>query len=627
MTRTLHHRGPDHAGQWVDADAGIALGHQRLAVLDLSAAGHQPMLSACGRYVMVFNGEIYNHLGIRSELQQASTVRAWRGHSDTETVLAAIETWGIEATLSRLAGMFAFALWDRHERILTLVRDRMGEKPLYYGWQGPVFLFGSELKALRAHPDFRAPVDRDVLAQYLLHGYIRAPATIHAGVFQLSPGTFLRLTARDTPGTLPPAAAYWSLGEVVERGRARPFAGSEQDAVLELESELSRCIAQQRVADVPVGAFLSGGMDSSLVVALMQAQASGPVRTFTIGFREPQYNEADFAAQVARHLGTDHTEAYVTPAEAMAVIPTLPRIYDEPFGDSSAIATILVSRIARREVTASLSGDGGDELFAGYSRYRRTSEAWSLLRRVPYPLRSVASLGLRALYQHRGGSLTAWKASRLALYLAARTAADCYAANVSQGGGSEQLVIGGHATRGARAPQLTAGDEDSYSSMMYADCLTYLPDDILVKVDRAAMSASLESRVPMLDHRLVEFAWRLPFSLKVRAGQGKWLLRQLLRKYLPDSLLQRPKMGFGVPVGEWIRGPLREWAEELLDEPRLRADGFLHAPLVRAKWRRYLQGASLEGDGIWHLLMFQAWLAHAQSGAGARAWSAPQRVA
>ena len=628
MAASLHHRGPDDAGRWLDTAAGVALGHQRLSVLDLSPSGHQPMLSASARYVVVFNGEIYNHLDIRRELEQSGTPPTWRGHSDTETLLGAIEAWGVETALGKTAGMFVFAVWDRRERVLTLARDRMGEKPLYYGWQGQVFLFGSELKALRAHPEFRAPVDRDVLAQYLLNGYIRAPRTIYAGIAQLEPGTFLQLTARQPPPTPPPARAYWRLAEVVARGQACPFEGSDQDAVRELESQLSRCISQQSVADVPVGAFLSGGVDSSVVVALMQAQATRPVKTFTIGFHESEYNEAGYAAAVARHLGTDHTEVYVTHAEAMAVIPELPSTYDEPFGDSSAIATVLVSRMARRHVTVSLSGDGGDELFGGYARYRRTDHAWSLLRHTPYAMRNAVSRGLRALYRRPGASFAAWKARRLALYLAAKSAADCYVVNLSQGAGTEGLVLGGRpAVVDRREPGVV--DNDSYSSMMYADCLTYLPDDILVKVDRAAMSASLESRVPMLDHRFVEFAWGLPFALKVRDGREKWLLKALLRRYLPDSLISRPKMGFGVPVGAWIRGPLREWAEDLLGEQRLRADGFLDPTLVRAKWQRHLRGASFETDSIWHVLMFQAWLASARrdSNEALRSVRASQRVA
>jgi asparagine synthase (glutamine-hydrolysing) len=492
---------------------------------------------------------------------------------------------------------------------LILARDRAGEKPLYYGWQDGALYFGSELKVLCANPNFRAEIDRDVLAQYLRRGYVQAPNTIYRGIFKLPVASYLRLSADGKPGGLPDATPYWSLAETVAQGAATPFGGTDSEAVACLESQLMRSVALQSVADVPLGAFLSGGIDSSLVVAMMQAQAVQPVRTFTIGFSEDSHNEAILAQRVARHLGTNHTELYVTANEAMTVIPSLPLLYDEPFGDSSAIPTILVSRLARQEVTVSLSGDGGDELFGGYSRYARTHRAWSALRPVPRWARSGAAYGINALFGERSTSEIAWKARRLALYLQANGAAACYQTNISQFGDSPDLVVGasGRSSKYELAKPAFA-PRDSYGDMMYADFMEYLPDDILVKIDRASMSVSLECRVPMLDHRIIEFAWSLPFRMKVRGGQTKWLLKQLLRKYVPDVLIDRPKMGFGVPVAEWIRGPLRDWAETLLSEDRLREEGYLNPIAVRNIWRRHLARASKEGDGLWHILMFQAWL-------------------
>jgi asparagine synthase (glutamine-hydrolysing) len=595
-------------GIWLDSDAGIAFGHRRLAVLELSPAGQQPMLSASGRFVLIFNGEIYNHLEMRMALAQAGESVVWRGHSDTESLLACVDAWGVEETLKKAAGMFSLALWDRRERVVILARDRAGEKPLYYGWQHGAFMFGSELKALRANPNFHAEIDRNVLAQYMRRGFIEAPQTIYRGIFKLPPASYLRLSADGQPGALPDATAYWSLADAVAQGSARPFTGTDSEAIACLESQLMRSVALQSVADVPLGAFLSGGIDSSVVVAMMQAQAAQPVRTFTIGFSEDSHNEARHAQRVARHLGTNHTEMYVTSNDAMAVIPSLPSLYDEPFGDSSAIPTILVSRLARREVTVSLSGDGGDELFGGYSRYARTRRAWSLMRPIPRWLRGAAAQGIKALFAERTSGV-ACKARRLALYLRANSAAACYQTNVSQFGDSPGLVVGAERTshRSDRtAPNLVS--HGPYSEMMYTDFATYLPDDILVKVDRASMSVSLECRVPMLDHRLVEFAWTLPFHMKVREGQTKWLLRQVLRRHVPDALIDRPKMGFGVPVAEWIRGPLRDWAEGLLSDDRLRQEGFLNPIVVGDVWRRHLARASNEGDGLWHILMFQAWL-------------------
>jgi asparagine synthase (glutamine-hydrolysing) len=611
MSAKLSHRGPDNSGNWVDAAAGIALGHRRLSILDLSPAGHQPMVSASGRYVIVFNGEIYNHSDVREELDQLDSPPQWRGHADTEILLSAFERWGVEASLKRTVGMFALALWDRKERILTLARDRVGEKPLYYGWQGDVVLFGSELKALRAHPAFRSGIDRGVLATYFRRGYITAPHSIYQGIFKLLPGTYLQFSGREQCGVVPRPRTYWSLREVATRGLAEPFVGSDAEAVSRLDSALLRAVADQCIADVPLGAFLSGGVDSSTIVALMQAQSSNPVKTFTIGFHEDDYNEADHARSVARQLGTDHTDLYVTAEEAREVIPRLASIYDEPFGDSSAIPTFLVSQLARRQVTVALSGDGGDEVFGGYARYQRTHDIWSLMGRVPYIARKTVSLGVSAL--SRRGSIGAGrsKAARLARYLCAENAAAIYQAQMIQRHNAHELVMIDEDLSREFETDANFPGKGLYSTMMYTDTLTYLPDDILVKVDRASMAVGLEVRVPILDHRVLEFAWAVPLSLKVRGRTGKWLLKEVLRRYLPDPLLDRRKMGFGVPVGEWVRGPLREWAESLLSDDRLRREGLLNPRLAREEWQNHLAGDSTGSDSLWHLLAFQAWLANA----------------
>jgi asparagine synthase (glutamine-hydrolysing) len=608
LAETLLHRGPDDAGTWVDGEAGIALGHRRLAILDLSAAGHQPMISASGRYVIVFNGEIYNHLEIRKEIEARDSPCPWRGHSDTETLLASFDSWGIEPTLRKAVGMFAFALWDRQNRVLTLARDRIGEKPLYYGSQGDIFLFGSELKALRAHPDFRPEIDRNVLVDYMRRGYIAAPNSIYRNVFKLLPGTYLQLSPRHLPGTLPNAKAYWSLRAVAESGLSKPFEGSDAEAVAQLEGHLMHALSLQSIADVSLGAFLSGGIDSSTVVALMQAGSSLAVKTFTLGFCESDYQEAQHAKSVARHLGTDHTEMYVTAREALEVIPKLSDMYDEPFGDSSAIPTFLVSQLARGHVTVSLSGDGGDELFGGYTRYQRTDDIWRAIRRIPYCARKAVSWGISALSRHVNGSSLGWKANRLALYLSARKGEDCYHTQILHRQDASGLVVGIDRASSACGPLTAALSQGHlFSDMMYSDAATYLPDDILTKVDRASMAVSLEVRVPMLDHRVIEFAWRLPFKMKVRNRESKWLLRQVLQKYVPRSMMDRPKMGFGIPIGQWLRGPLRDWAEDLLAEDRLSRDGLLDPHLVRAQWLRHIGGIPVEVDSLWHVLAFQAW--------------------
>ncbi len=627
MADTLVHRGPDDEGVWVDAKAGVALGHRRLAILDLSPQGHQPMESAAGRYVIACNGEIYNFQVLRGELDGASggTI-PWRGHSDTEVMLAAFEAWGIKEALKRFVGMFAFALWDRKNTVLHLARDRMGEKPLYYGWSNGAFLFGSELKALRAYPAFGAEVDRGAIVLLLRHNYIPAPYTIYQGIRKLPPGALVTLTREQAQRREEPSVSrYWSLRDVAERGIAQREALDDTEAVERLDGLLREAVAHQMVADVPLGAFLSGGVDSSTVVALMQAQSARPVKTFTIGFAEEGYNEAVHAKAVAQHLGTDHTELYVTPEEAMAVIPRLPELYDEPFSDSSQIPTFLVSRLARSAVTVSLSGDAGDELFGGYNRYLLGSAIWRRVGPIPRLVRSALSRGITAippgswdsLYQGiepllpRALRYPAFgdKAHKLASVLAVNSPEDLYRRLVSHWTEPDSVVVGASEppTR-LTDPDYPDNLTDFTERMMWLDALSYLPDDILVKVDRAAMGVSLESRVPLLDHRVVEWAWQLPLDMKVRDGQSKWILRQVLYRYVPRKLIERPKMGFGIPLDAWLRGPLRDWAEALLDESRLRREGYLDPRSIREKWREHLSGTRNWQYHLWDVLMFQAWL-------------------
>jgi len=623
MCEQIKHRGPDDAGTWVGASEGIALGHRRLSILDLSSAGHQPMESNCGRYVVVFNGEIYNFRQLRTELEGLN--HAFVGRSDTEVLLAAVAQWGVDASLKRFVGMFAFALWDRKERALVLARDRMGEKPLYYGWCKDTFLFGSELKALRVHPSWADQVDRDVLALYLRRGYVPAPFSIHRHIFKLIPGTLLALnTSKARPGQLPKPKTYWSFHEVAKAGLRSPFSGSEADARAELDGLLRSTIGQQMVADVPLGAFLSGGVDSSTVVALMQAQSPRPVKTFAIGFLEAGYNEAEFAKAVANHLGTDHTELYVTAEDALAVLPKLPMVYDEPFSDQSQIPTLLVSELARQQVTVSLSGDAGDELFYGYSRYFDAVKIWNTLKPLPFAARSLLSRMLTLIPSRGWDAVLARMPSfmrpkgfrnfqgdnvrRLADMLLCAGPTDLYASRTAFWD-KNGLVLGNGVPVRPFADVLLPPTEHSLEHhMMWRDSLEYLPDDILVKVDRASMAISLENRIPLLDHRVVEFALKVPLSMKVRHRQGKWLLRQVLCTYVPRKLIERPKMGFGVPLGQWLRGPLRDWAEDLLAERRLAAEGWLDPGLVREKWAQHRAGTHNWQQDLWAVLMFQAWL-------------------
>jgi asparagine synthase (glutamine-hydrolysing) len=624
MTATLAHRGPDDEGYWVDSEAGVAFGHRRLAIVDLTAAGHQPMVSASGRFRLCYNGEIYNFLELRATLE--SSGHRFRGHSDTEVMLAAFDQWGVERAVKTFVGMFAFALWDEQEGLLHLVRDRAGEKPLYYGWAGDAFLFGSELKALRANGDWVGEIDRDALALYMRYNYVPVPHSIYKGIRKQIPGTILTLNVkRLEAGAAPTEVVYWSAVETAEKGVADPFDGTDAEAVEALDTLLRDSVKGQMVADVPVGAFLSGGIDSSTVVALMQAESARPVKTFTIGFREAEYNEAAYAKRVASHLGTDHTELYLQPEDALAVIPKLPAIYDEPFSDSSQIPTFIVSRLARSSVTVCLSGDAGDELFGGYRRYVQGESLWNKINLLPLPLRralggvitktpaptlNLLFSGLSAKLDRNGGrSPIGDKMHTAAGLLNASSSSEFYQYLVSQWKEPCAVVLDSReASLSPMSPAYARKVTDIAQRMMLIDMVSYLADDILVKVDRASMAVSLQNRVPFLDHRVIEFALRLPLRMKVRDGKGKWLLRQVLSRYLPEELIERPKMGFSLPLDHWLRGPLRDWAESLLSERRLRAEGFFDPQPIRRMWTEHLSGRRDRQYYIWAVLMFESWL-------------------
>lgn len=643
MALSIEYRGPDDAGAWADAEAGVALGHRRLSILDLSPAGHQPMHSACGRFVIAFNGEIYNHLELRADLEKippgppflkgGEVPFMWRGHSDTETLLACFSAWGVRQTLERTVGMFALALWDTVERRLYLARDRFGEKPLYYGWVQGAFVFGSELKALRHYPGFVNPIDRDVVALYLQFCYVPSPYSIYENIYKLEPGCLLSMTAADVAhrpeqALFAPAQhagltieRYWSLAEVAAAGLANPLT-DERASINELEKTLARAVSQQSIADVPLGAFLSGGIDSSTIVALMQTQSSRRVQTFTIGFEEAGFNEAVYAKEVAKHLGTDHTELYVSAQQSLDVIPKLPQLYCEPFADSSQIPTHLVAQLARQHVTVALSGDAGDELFGGYNRYFWGKKIWNRLSWLP----PTARRGLGAAIQRV--PVTSWdalgtvvpgkqqvvrlgdKAHKLAHRLKnVNSLDDLYRSLVSEWAADSGVVVGAKRlpTRLDDKSVVVAISESEHRMMLW-DSLTYLPDDILCKVDRAAMGVSLETRVPFLDHRVAELAWRLPLGMKIRDGQGKWALRQVLYRHVPRELIERPKAGFAIPVGQWLRGPLRDWAEALLAPTRLREQGLLNAEVISVVWRQHQAGTHDWTPRLWAVLMLQAWL-------------------
>jgi asparagine synthase (glutamine-hydrolysing) len=655
MAQAISYRGPDDSGTWVDAVQGLALAHRRLSIVDLSAAGHQPMASANDQFVIAFNGEIYNHLSLRAELDLLATSRGefikWRGHSDTETLLAGYERWGIEATLQRTVGMFAIAVWDKLSCSLTLTRDRLGEKPLYYGWVdsidndlGQAFVFGSELKALKAYPNFKNEVCREALAEYMRFMVVPAPRSIYKGIYKLEPGCMLTIK-----GSAPPLAPlqpirpgqshgslsvkrWWALANVVEHCSDNLF-NDETQAVNQLESTLSEAVRLQSLADVPLGAFLSGGVDSSTIVALMQRQAKessqSSIKTFTIGFNESGFDEAPYARAVANHLGTEHHEMRVTSDMAQAVIPLLPHMYDEPFADSSQIPTYLVCQSARREVTVALSGDAGDELFGGYNRYFWGPRIWKRLSWLPLPARQALGACVSAVpidvwdtlstvvksNKSSGVNQAGAKLHKLAKRLkTVKGVGDLYLSLLSEWQDPADIVICdgvnllGQPDTLIRDPLPSAGIGDQALEMMYRDSMMYLTDDILCKVDRAAMACSLETRVPFLDHRVVELAWQLPLNMKIRNNQGKWALRQVLYKHVPRELIERPKAGFAIPIGQWLRGPLRDWANRLLDEQRLKQEGYLKpAPILQA-WKEHLTGRIDHTPKIWAVLMFQSWL-------------------
>lgn len=635
MTACLIHRGPDDKGVWTED--GIGLGHRRLAILDLSTTGAQPMHSDCGRYVLAYNGEVYNHLDLRRALEMEGGATPWRGQSDTETLLAAIAHWGLDEALCRAHGMFALALWDRAEKRLSLARDRMGEKPLYWGWAGKDLIFGSELKALRAHPDCLREVCREALSQYLRFMYVPAPRSIHPGIYKLEPGTIL--TVDGAPPTFPPKAPirpgerhgsisirrYWGVNAEIEAG-AYNLIEDEAEAVTTLSQVLGKAVQRQMISDVPIGAFLSGGVDSSTIVALMQAQSVQPVKTFTIGFDEAAFDESLHAAAVAEHLGTDHTKLHVTDADAREIIPDLPELYDEPFADSSQIPTHLVCRAARQHVTVALSGDGGDELFGGYNRYIRGPDLWRRISRMPAPLRRLAGQGAQALPErawHRVGAAynrlrpgnagiadLGTKAFRLGERLRLTDSLDDLYRNMVSTWIEPEKLIAGNVTEPPSQlddPLPEFGADDPAMRMMVQDMRSYLPDDILCKVDRAAMGISLETRTPFLDPDVIALATRLPMGMKIRDGQGKWALRQVLYQHVPREIIDRPKVGFAIPIGLWLRGPLRDWAEDLLSHKRLTEDGLFNPDIIRETWTEHLSGRRDWSARLWTILMFQAW--------------------
>lgn len=637
MTARLIHRGPDAEGIW--KEGGVALGHRRLSILDLSEAGAQPMHSSCERYVIAFNGEIYNHLDIREELDEIGATPAWRGHSDTETLLAGVVSWGLDETLRRAKGMFAIALWDRAKKCLYLARDRMGEKPLYWGWAGQTLIFGSELKALRAHPECPREVCRAALAQYLRFMYVPAPRSIHPGLYKLEPGTILTVD-----GFLPPSPPkvplrpgqtygslsihrYWSLTADIEAGARDPIR-DQGEAIAGLEKVLSAAVKRQMISDVPLGAFLSGGVDSSTIVALMQAQSDRPVQTFTIGFDDAAFDESPHAAAVAHHLGTEHSKLRVTDVDALDVIPNLPELYDEPFADSSQIPMHLVCRAARQNVVVALSGDGGDELFGGYNRYFWGPRIWDRLAMLPHPLRQGLGSIIRAVplpvWDAAGSSYSRVrsgssgisrlgdKAHRLGDRLrTVKTTDDLYRSLVSEWSIEAGILPGMSKNPVSQLddPLPAFGVDDPAMLMMLQDMRSYLPDDILCKVDRAAMGVSLETRTPFLDPDVISLSTRLPMTMKIRDGKGKWALRQVLYGHVPPEIIERPKAGFAIPIGIWISGPLRDWAEGLLSQKRLDADGIFNTTIVRSAWEEHLSGRRDWTARLWAILMFQAWYA------------------
>ena len=621
MTDALVHRGPDDVGVWTDSRTGVALGHRRLSIQDLSSQGHQPMASACGRFLIGYNGEVYNFRELRNELEHHGF--QFRGHSDTEVLLGAIAEWGLEKTLGQTIGMFAFALWDREQESLTLVRDPVGKKPLYYGWCNNTFLFGSELKALRAHPEFDLPIDPDALGLFIKYSWVPTPYSIYKGIRKLPPGHLITIHSQSTlENTIP--RLYWSARTVAEQGEQTPFTGSLKDATDELEKLLQKAVSCRMIADVSLGALLSGGIDSTMVVSMMQSMSTRPIKTFSIGFWESEFNEAQHAHDIARHLGTDHTELYISPKDALAVIPELPKIYDEPFADSSQIPTLLLSRLARKEVQVALSGDGGDELFAGYTKYSECLKRWGTWgkrplwsrRRLADAMASIGQASWNLLGSSRSlqtGEIPKWqkffgRIEKKSRWIPATSPVDLVARRHARCRRIQDYV---QLAQNVNCLLTNSRDwakvSDPIQGMMHLDFVTFLTDDILVKVDRASMSVSLEVRCPLLDTRLVEFAWSLPLPMRLNGNRGKIVFRNLLERYVPPELTERPKMGFAVPVSDWMKGPLRDWVEHLLNETRLREQGLLVPKTVHRIWQQHLSGWQDHDTLLWSLLMFQAW--------------------
>ena len=627
MGNAIYHRGPDAHGEYVEADCGLALAQRRLSILELSPAGAQPMASHSGRWWIAYNGEAYNHASLRARLEAGQGEIAWRGHSDTEVILAALDAWGVEATLAALDGMFALAAWDRQEHRLILARDRLGEKPLYWGrMPDGTLLFGSELRALFAHPSWQGEIDRDALAAFMRCQCVPAPRSIFKRVHKLLPGHWLEIKAPcGSSGGAEELRPYWLLQDAMQAGEAaRQRKDLRPEHVLDdFERVLGEVVGEQSLADVPLGAFLSGGIDSSLIVALMQRQASRPVKTFTVGFDAGEFDESAHAREIARHLGCEHHEIRLSGSDALAMVPAMAAVYDEPFADASQLPTALVAKFAREHVTVALSGDGGDEMFAGYSRYAIAASLWQRIGKLPSPLRRGLAAGIgvlpdgawefaaKCLGPLRPGLASkapADKARRLAMMLAAPDFAHFYEALLAHWPQPERLVLGGRWAPSDRVLGTAARGLDPFEFMQAHDTLAYLPDDILVKVDRAAMAVSLETRAPLIDRRVLEFAWSLPPAFKRQGGQGKWLMRELLARHVPRTMFERPKQGFAVPLEAWLRGPLRDWAEDLLSAEKLAADGLLDPQPIRACWQALLKGQGGMHYRIWDVLMFQAWL-------------------
>ena len=615
MAQAINHRGPDSNGLWIGQE-GIGLAHTRLSILDLSTAGHQPMHSVSGNYVLIFNGEIYNHEYLRSELESISN-RNWLGHSDTETLLASIEEWGIEDTLAKVKGMFAIALWDKKSKNLYLSCDRIGEKPLYYGWVNQQFVFASELKSIKQFPAFKNKIDRNSLAMFLRFNSIPAPYSIYENIYKLEPGQIIKIHSKSKQVQ---KNSFWSIEEVYKNGNMNKFTGTSKEAVDKLEHLLSSAVSSQMQSDVPLGAFLSGGIDSSTIVSLMQSFSNSKVNTFTIGFNSKEYDEAKHAAKVAKYLGTDHYDKYVTDSDALNVIPNLPNIYDEPFADSSQIPTFLVSEFAKQKVTVALSGDAGDELFGGYNRYIFSEKTLNTILKAPSIIKKLASKTIFSISEEKWTSLLGGymnnsfanignKIHKTADILSSESIRDLHLKLVSQIYNPSEWLKNANEYKSKLNDDIVRFEElNSIESMMAYDLISYLPTDILTKVDRAAMSVSLETRIPFLDLDVIEFSASLPVEFKIRNGVSKWALREVLYRYVPKDLIERPKMGFGVPLAEWLRGPLKDWAESLLDEKRLQQEGFFNVEFVRDKWLEHLNGNRNWSFQLWNVLIFQAWL-------------------